>query len=176
MLPAPTLKQSWDCCLFLSQFLHSYPSHCFCTYLYLVFLPLHFSSSFSFFCLSFLSLMLVLFYFTLICPSLALSVCISESLSLAPLPSPTSSHFLSFYLHSRNTDPWCQGPPTQSPHHSFQCQGLTRSSSFSQLFFFCANSPSDEGVAGGSMLPPRPLHCHPRTNGFWAQPWFLLPL
>lgn len=45
--------------------------------------------------------------------------------------------------------------PTQSPHHPFQGQGLTRKSSFSQLVFFSANSPSAKGgVWGGRVSAP----------------------
>lgn len=141
----------------------------------LVFLLLQFNSSLSFLCLS--PLLCLFSCLTLICLPFFLCLFLCLGLSLSPLPSPIFPHLLSSYHHCRNTDPWFWGPPTRSPHPSFQCQGLTKSSSFSQPVFFGPNSPSDEGVVGGgSLLPPRPLHCHPSTNGFWAQPWFLLPL
>lgn len=96
---------------------------------------------------------------------LSISVSVSLTCSLTPLIlSPLQQH-----------RPSTQRSPAQSPHYSFQCQILTRSSSFSQSIFFCCRQTQRRRDYRGVSAPPRPLLYHPRTDEFWIQPWSLLP-
>lgn len=151
MLPASNLKQSRNCCCFLSHCLISIYltvsisiSLSLFSFILAFLLSISMAVSFSFFLrVSLLSLMLALFCLTLSSLCLSLSSQFPHQFSL------------------RKYRPSVRGTPAQYSCYSFHCQGLTRNSSFSQPVSFVVNSPDEERAVGETVLPQDPFTVTP---------------